>query len=100
MMTFAFKILLCFFILQSRYKNGESSCCSIRLFKWNCGCNVFGCNCNYNPDDDYCYYKDVGKHPYYPCEKSDEIASSFKRTEILPEHPDRNQAFKKSIERH
>ena len=97
-MTFVSKILLYFFILQLRYDNGESGCCSFRALKWHCGCNIFGCNCNWNPDNDYCYYRDVAPSPNNNCQESNEIASS-RRTKPLSKHEDRHQSFMKSIGR-
>ena len=105
-MTFAFKILLCFVILQSRYQNGETGCCPAKLLHWNCGCNIFNCNCNWNPDDDYCYYIEWAITTNTKCEKSDEIASarSLRRPALPLKHQPQAQAqktpaFKKAIER-
>ena len=98
-MTIVFKILLYFFILQLRYQNGESGCCSARLLKWNCGCNIFNCNCKWNPDSDYCYYRDIAMSPHNTCQASNEIASSRRRTKPLSKHPDRHQSSNQSTER-
>ena len=54
---------------------------------WNCGCNIFGCNCGYEPHPDRCYYRSIIVHPgtnYPECTWDGEMAADRKKAEILP----------------
>ena len=58
-----------FFLVRS----GEGCCCSNWIDTQKCGCNIFGCNCNYNGDG-MCWYK------YFngglPCKRSNEVCAA------------------------
>jgi len=42
----------------------EACCCSLWWDHYGCGCNIFGCNCDY-AGDDYCYYSKI-TDPFNP----------------------------------
>merc|ERR1711962_1525762 len=43
----------------------DACCCSLWFGYGECGCNMFGCNCDY-ANDDYCYYSPVGTSGIVP----------------------------------
>ena len=45
----------------------DACCCSLWFGYGGCGCNMFGCNCDY-ANDDYCYYSPVGTSGIVPHE--------------------------------
>ena len=47
----------------------EGCCCSHWLPYFWCGCNIFGCNCEWEGDSEYCYYVE---NAFAECFKSDE----------------------------
>ena len=99
-MTFVSKVLLCVFILQLKYQNGETCCCPVLFGHYNCGCNIFNCNCDYDGCD-YCYYRTMAITPHNRCEKRDWKAcdKSLRRSVSPLTHPDKTHAFKKAIDR-
>ena len=49
------------------FNNKEACCCSLWWNHYGCGCNIFGCNCDY-AGDDFCYYSKIDDplNPHFP----------------------------------
>ena len=66
------------------FQHTEACCCSLWFENINCGCNIFGCNCNY-ANDDFCYYS-----PKYGAETGGycrlPVCRSSERCSALTEH--------------
>ena len=61
-------------------RSGESCCCSNWIDTAHCGCNIFGCNCNWNGDG-MCWYRfflDVE----FKCRRSSEICANAPNSSI------------------
>ena len=48
------KVILLLLVVTFLLSHTESCCCTWHI--WLCGCNIFGCNCDFNGDG-YCYTK-------------------------------------------
>lgn len=61
----------------------DACCCSIG---YTCGCNFFGCNCNY-ANDDYCYYDGIANYVClkHECRLGNNICRSNERCSAISE---------------
>ena len=50
------KIVILLSIATLLVNVAESCCCSHWWGHTWCGCNIFGCNCEFEGDSEYCYY--------------------------------------------
>ena len=55
-MALLLRVILIFYVSSLILDNGEGCCCTHRFFNEFCGCNIFGCNCDFNGDG-MCWYK-------------------------------------------